>query len=216
MTASAPAAIAAPPGAPASLGFRRSPGADLAERLLTGSKASVRLREVPFATHLAVRASSESAVAAVQAALGVDLPASVGLVTTGEREPGRPVQVVWLGPDEWLAVLGDEAVTGESGPALVGALETALSGERGQVVDVSANRATLELSGPHARTVLDKVVHLDLHPREFPVGRAVSTLLEAIPVVLWRTGEETWLVLPRASFTEFVVGWLLDGMREFD
>ncbi len=204
------------PGAPVSLGFRRSPGAHLTDRLLAGSKRSVSLREVPFATHLALRASSESAVAAVHTALGVDLPAHVGVVTTGERGPGRPVQVVWLGPDEWLAVLGDEAVTGESGSELVGAVEVALAGERGQVVDVSANRATLELSGPNARTVLDKVVHLDLHPREFPVGRAVSTLLEAIPVVLWRTGEDIWLVLPRASFTEFVAGWLLDGMREFD
>lgn len=215
-TSTSPYAGQPAPGAPASLGFRRSPGADLAERLLTGSKASVRLREVPFATHLAVRASSESAVAAVTTALGVGLPDRVGAVTTGERGPGRPVQVVWLGPDEWLAVLGDEAVTGESGSELVSAVEKALAGERGQVVDVSANRATLELSGPHARTVLDKVVHLDLHPREFPVGRAVSTLLEAIPVVLWRTGEDTWLLLPRSSFTEFVVGWLLDGMREFD
>jgi sarcosine oxidase gamma subunit len=33
---------------------------------------------------------------------------------------------------------------------------------------------------------------------------------------LWRPSEDTWLVMPRASFTEFVTRWLLDGMREFD
>ncbi|MCU1535889.1 MAG: hypothetical protein JWP82_240 [Humibacillus sp.] len=205
-----------PRGDTGPLAFRRSPGADLEEKLLTGSKRSARLREVPFATHLALRASTREAVAAVEAALGVSLPDRVGRVTTGQRGPGRPVSVVWLGPDEWLAVLGDEAVTGESGAALVLELEAALAGHRGQVVDVSANRATLELSGPSARTVLDKVVHLDLHPREFAVGTAVATLLEGVPVVLWRTGEDTWHVLPRASFTEFIVGWLLDGMRELD
>jgi sarcosine oxidase, subunit gamma len=44
----------------------------------------------------------------------------------------------------------------------------------------------------------------------------VSTLLESVQVILWRTGEDTWQVMPRASFTEFVARWLLDGMREFD
>lgn len=194
---------------------RRSPGADLGELMAAGSSAAVRLQEVRFATHLTLRAASATAVRALGQVLGADLPDHVGGVSSGGRGPGRPVAVIWLAPDEWLAVLGDEAVTGESGRELVAAGEAVLAGERGQVVDVSANRATLQLSGPRARAVLDKVIHLDLHPREFAVGRAVSTLLESVQVILWRTGEETWVVMPRASFTEFVTRWLLDGMREF-
>jgi sarcosine oxidase subunit gamma len=171
---------------------------------------------VTFQTHLALRASSDAAVQALGEAFGAPLPDRVGGVCSGTRGEGQPVDILWLSPDEWLAVFDDEAVTGVSGRELVAAGAAALQGHRGQVVDVSANRATLELSGPHARTVLDKVIQLDLHPREFPVGRAVSTLLESVQVILWRTDEETWLVLPRASFTEFVTRWLLDGMREFD
>ena len=180
-----------------------------------GSSPAVTLREVPFQTHLAVRAGSQAAVQALGEALGAPLPDRVGRVTSGERGGGRAVDILWLSPDEWLAVLGDEAVSGESPTDLVELGSAALAGHRGQVVDVSANRATLELSGPQARAVLDKVIHLDLHPREFPVGRAVSTLLESVGVILWRTGPDTWLVMPRASFTEFVARWLLDGMREF-
>jgi sarcosine oxidase subunit gamma len=198
------------------LTHRRSPGADLTELMASGSRRTVTLRELPFATHLSLRAGSPSAVEALEGVLGAPLPDRVGAVGSGDRGPGRPVDVIWLGPDEWLAVLGDEAVIGESGPQLVAALSAAIEGQRGQVVDVSANRATLELSGPRARAVLDKVIQLDLHPREFPVGRAVSTLLESVQVILWRTTEDTWLVMPRASFTEFVTRWLLDGMREFD
>ncbi|MBC9821130.1 sarcosine oxidase subunit gamma [Terrabacter sp. MAHUQ-38] len=198
------------------LRHRRSPGADLTGLMAAGSRTTVSLRELPFATHLALRAGSAPAMEALGRALGAPLPERVGTVSSGERGPGRPVDVIWLGPDEWLAVLGDEAVTGENGRQVVDAVSAALDGQRGQVVDVSANRATLELSGPRARAVLDKVIQLDLHPREFPVGRAVSTLLESVQVILWRSGEDTWLVMPRASFTEFVTRWLLDGMREFD
>ena len=86
---------------------------------------------------------------------------------------------------------------------------------RGQVVDLASNRTTLELSGPKARAVLDKTIELDLHPREFPVGRAVSTQMESVAVILWRSADDTWLLMPRASFAEHVVGWLADGMREF-
>lgn len=214
---SAPATSAPAPGGTGSpLDLRRSPGADLEALMAAGTRTTVSLREVPFHTHLALRAASPEAVAALGATLGAPLPDGVGAVSSGERGAGRPVDIIWLGPDEWLAVLGDEAVTGESGRDLVDAVGEALVGQRGQVVDVSANRATLELAGPSARAVLDKVIQLDLHPREFPVGRAVSTLLESVQVILWRTGEDTWLVMPRASFTEFVTRWLLDGMREFD
>lgn len=197
------------------LAYRRSPGADLTELMATRSRSTVHLQEVPFPTQLALRATSEAARQALGHALGAPLPDRVGAVTSGTRGHGGPVHVLWLAPDEWLAVLDDEAVTGESGRQLVEAGGEALAGHRGQVVDVSANRATLELSGPNARAVLDKTIQLDLHPREFPVGRAVATLLESVPVIVWRTGEHTWRILPRASFTEYVVRWLLDGMREF-
>lgn len=119
--------------------------------------------------------------------------------------------VLWLAPDEFLVVGPDEAESG----VVATRLAATLAAQPGQVVDVSANRTTLELSGPRAREVLDKSCRLDLHPREFPVGQALVTLLESVGVILWRTGEDTWRVMPRGSFSTHVVRWLLDGMREF-
>ncbi|MGI8458632.1 MAG: sarcosine oxidase subunit gamma [Propionibacteriaceae bacterium] len=208
---------------PAVLGYRRSPGHHLTSVMDRASGPAVRLREVPFLTQITIRAASLEAVAAVSGALGVALPSRVGEVARGERGQGHDTEghdgatgsAIWLSPDEWLAVLGDEAVTGVSGSAVVASLTAALGERRGQIVDVSSNRTTLELSGSKARAVLDKTIELDLHPREFPVGRAVSTQLESVAVICWRTTADTWLLLPRASFTEHVVGWLADGMREF-
>lgn len=197
------------------LGYRRSPAHHLAALMERASGEQVRLREVPFLTQITIRAASPQAVKAVSGALGVPLPSAVGEVSQGLRVEGGAVSVVWLSPDEWLAVLGDEAETGVASTAVVESLNVALGERRGQVVDVSSNRTTLELSGPNARAVLDKTIELDLHPREFPVGRVVSTQMESVAVILWRIAEDTWHLMPRASFSDHVVLWLADGMREF-
>ena len=197
------------------LAYRRSPAHHLARPMDRAGGEQVRLREVPFLTQITIRAASPEAVRAVGGTLGTVLPRAVGEVAHGDQGGGAAVSVVWVSPDEWLAVLGDEAETGVASTAVVGSLNLALGKHRGQVVDVSSNRTTLELSGPKARAVLDKTIELDLHPRAFPVGRAVATQMESVAIILWRTAEDTWRLMPRASFTEHVALWLADGMREF-
>lgn len=194
------------------LGLRRSPAQDLAEEMLHGSGEAVRLREVPFLTQVAIRATPGHG-AALADALGVALPTSVGAVS-GAAD-GSGLAVLWLSPDEFLAVGLDEAESGISPEACAGGLADAHGSQPGQVVDVSANRTTLELTGARARSVLEKSCEIDLHPRVFAVGTAVATLLGSTGVILWRTGEDSWRVMPRASFATHVVRWLLDGMREY-
>lgn len=186
---------------------RRSPAAGLAQEVAAGSSDALRLVEVPFLTQIGLRATPGSpSAAALAESLGFALPARVGEVTDdGTRH------ALWLGPDEFLLVAPDEG--GSS--ATAEALATALGDLPGQVVDLSANRAVFELRGPAARHVLDKSCRLDLHPRSFAVGTAKVTLLDSVGVILWRTGEDTWRILPRASFSTHVGLWLLDGMREF-
>ena len=82
-------------------------------------------------------------------------------------------------------------------------------------MDLSANRTTFELSGSRARAVLEKSCSLDLHPRVFKAGTALATEIGHIPVVLFKTAEETFRLFPRASFADFLGRWLLDSMREY-
>ncbi len=70
--------------------------------------------------------------------------------------------VLWLGPDEFLVVGPVDAAA-----ELIGMLVEAVGDDSGSVVDVSANRSTLVLSGPQARDLLEKGCTLDLHPRSF-------------------------------------------------
>lgn len=191
--------------------LRRSPVSHLAAAMaaaeVTGERA-VALRELPFTVQIGLRAEIGSASArALESVLGLELPRRHG-TTTGDA---AGLHVLWLGPDDFLAVdVSRPQRTGDERP-----FREALAGRPGLAVDLSGNRAVLELSGPSARQVLEKSCHADLHPRAFPVGSGIVTALGTVPVILHRSAEETFRILPRASFADFLVRWLLDGMEEF-
>ena len=84
------------------------------------------------------------------------------------------------------------------------------------MVDVSANRTTLELSGPAARQVLEKGCPLDLHPRAFGPGRAVSTTVGPVAVLLWQLDAvPTYRLFPRSSFADYLARLIIDAMSEY-
>ena len=202
------ALVTAPPHTPD--GLRPvSPAAHLAERFaaaeVTGTRA-VSLREVGLLTMVGLRVVPGSAAAGrIGTCLKAQLPVSCGEVSTADG-----LSVLWLSPDEFLAVGGDESAT----EVTVSLLE-ALDGDPGSVTDLSANRTTFELTGISARAVLEKGCPLDLHPRAFAVGQAYVTLIGSVPVVLWKTADETYRILPRSSYADFLGRWLIDAMAEF-
>jgi sarcosine oxidase, subunit gamma len=187
--------------------LRRSPLAHLSDRLAEASLhgGQVALAETAYTGMVSLRVDPASpASARLASVLGVGLPAACGEVTGFGSH-----HALWLGPDEWLVVTTTDAV------GLADQLAAAMGEDPGLVLDVSANRTVLELSGPRARAVLEKGCPVDLHPRAFAPGWAVSTTLARVPVLLWQTGEETYRLLPRSSFADYVARWLLDAMVEF-
>lgn len=192
--------------------MRVAPAAHLAEAMAAAAvegERGVTLHEHEFPVQIGLRAvpGSESA-AALAKVLGFGLPTRSGEVT------GDPqgLHVIWMSPDEFLVV--DVSRRQEPGEAV--AYEDALAdGMPGQAVELSGNRTLLVLAGPSARAVLEKSVHLDLHPREFAVGQAAVTQAGLVPVILHRSGEQEWRLYPRASFADYLGRWLIDGMGEF-
>lgn len=181
--------------------------ADLMEAAAVTGPRGATLREHEFAVQLGLRAVPGSpGVQALEQVLGVPLPTAHGQVT-GDLDG---LHVLRLAPDEFLAV----DVSRRQQPGLETPYQEVLAGLPGQAVDLSANRTVLVLEGPGSREVLEKSVALDLHPRVFGVGRAEATLLSTVPVVLVHGGEESWRILPRASFADHMVRWLVDGMTE--
>jgi sarcosine oxidase, subunit gamma len=158
---------------------------------------TAELREASYVTQVNLRLDPTGPAAGrVGEALGTPLPV---VPNTGNDT------VLWLGPDEWLVFGADEE-----------RVRDALGDEPGSVVDVSANRVVLELSGPAAREVLAKGCSIDLHPRAFGPGRCAQTLLARAAVVVHQVDDvPTYRLLVRPSFAGYLTAWLRDAMAEF-
>ncbi|MGW3369886.1 sarcosine oxidase subunit gamma [Streptosporangium canum] len=168
------------------------------------SDGDLRIAEVPFLTQVNLRLDPGGPAAGdIGRALGVPLPAEPG--TYGSAD----VDVLWLGPDEWLIV-------GE--PGRERELETRLRAAAGTghvaVTDVSAQRTTLLVAGPKARDLLAHGCAIDLHPRVFGPGRCAQTMLARAQVLLVARDGDEFLVLVRPSFAGYLVAWLLDAAAE--
>jgi sarcosine oxidase subunit gamma len=148
------------------------------------------LRELPFLAQLDVRSDAP----------GTSLPTEPNTVVGDATRAA-----LWLGPDEWLVV---------GPPGSEPELEAELRGLGASIVDVSANRTTLELRGPRARKLLEFGCPIDLHPRVFGPGRCVQTLLARANVLIWYVTDDpepVYRILVRPSFAAYFAAWLADA-----
>jgi sarcosine oxidase subunit gamma len=155
----------------------------------------VIVEHVPFLAQVDVR---------VDAALLGRAPYPLPTTPNTAWEEG-PRAALWLGPDEWL-VLGPPG----AGADIVGELDAGPEGSHRSVVDVSANRVALELSGPRAKEVLSQGCALDLHPRAWRPGTCAQTMLARAQVILHERSDSTG-ILVRPSFADYLVDWLIDA-----
>ena len=119
---------------------------------------------------------------------------------------------LWLGPDEYLLL---ELAPGESEVTTCSALERTLVDIPHALVDVSHRQFALQVSGPHAATILSGACPLDLDLREFPVGMCTRTVLAKADIVLWRTQERAFHLEVWRSFAGYVTGVLREIAAEF-
>jgi sarcosine oxidase subunit gamma len=166
------------------------------------------LREVPFQTQIDIRlAATDGAASDAIASVVGPLPLDPNTFTGGPDG-----SVLWLGPDEWLLV-GPPGGEGELESQLRLALGDAAA--RVAIVDVSANRTTLELRGPSARAALESGCSIDLHPRAFGPGRCAQTLLGRAGVIIQQlTDEPLYRIFVRPSFAIYVATWLKDALEQ--
>jgi sarcosine oxidase subunit gamma len=198
-------AVAAPtPAGPSTVAgpAPRSPLHDLAGQLAAASTAEVSLREVPFLTQVGLRIDPSEAER-----VGLDLATTPNTVAVAGAR-----RTLWLGPDEWLII--DAPGTA---PTLVADLETATTDAFATVVDLSANRTTIELSGPATRGVLAQGCAIDLHPRAFGPAQCAQTLLAQANVILDQLDDRpTYRLYVRPSFAAYLATWLIEAARVGD
>jgi sarcosine oxidase subunit gamma len=138
---------------------------------------------------------------------------------------------LWLGPDEYL-LLGNasdtlaadeadeaaeaaEADEADEAAEAAEALERALAPVPHALVNISHRQFALEVSGPHAATILSGACPLDLDIGEFPVGMCTRTALAKADIVLWRKRDGVFHLEVWRSFSGYVTGLLGEIAREF-
>lgn len=154
-----------------------------------------RVEVLPPVARFALRAH-EAERKAVSDALELDLPWYVGDVArTGD------VEVLNLGPDEWLIVAPEAgAVTGKS----VGAAHA--------LVDVSDRDVTFRITGSRAPELLTLGCPRD--PDSIGMGRARRTLFDGATVVLWHDAEAEFRMDIWRSFAPHAASLLALGCAE--
>lgn len=130
------------------------------------------------------------------AALRLRDAAGQGLPVVGRYIAKGADRFIALGPDEWLAVADDDDAS-----ALLDRVRT----YGGAVIDVSGNRVVYRVSGPDARWFLAAGCSFDLD--RLSPGDAISTMLTRAQVSVVAEASDSFLVMPRRSFADYLERW---------
>ena len=176
-----------------------------AARFAAVARDDLAIREVPFQVQVNLRGepSSKGFGNAVRSVAGCVLPAANRVSRGPERS------VLWLGPDEWLVV----SARGDGGD-LVAEFLALMTGQLVSVLDISANRTIIELSGEGARDVLSMGCSLDFHPRALTADHCAQTLFANVQVILEQTDNlPIYRIYVRPSFARYLADWLLKSVE---
>jgi len=168
----------------------------------------VSIQELPNLGKITLRGNAgDTAFAdAVAKVLGVALPTEpMASASAGD------VRIFWKAFDEWL-IWTPEGAEGK----LIADLRTATDGMRKAVVDMSDYFTVIRIQGLNARTLLAKGCALDLHPRAFSQGQATGTGFHQATIFLTLADADTFDVMIRWSFADYLWTYFADGMQEWE
>lgn len=121
------------------------------------------------------------------------------------------VQLLPLGPSEWLAV-GDRIDVTQ----LRERIGQLLQGEGLTSLELSCGFKALRIEGPAARELLSKGCGLDLDPQSFPAGRSTRTRFAQLAVIVHCLDSTPRFELyVGRSYLAWLTSWLVDAAAEF-
>ncbi len=180
--------------------------ADLETMATQGPKdGGVQLQELKLLGHLVLRGAltNRSFVEGVEKVLAVALPGPMQSAQAGDAS------IRWISPDEWLVI-----APGTLAFALEKQLREVIDGHY-SIVNASGGQTVITLSGKDAVNVLKKSTGYDVHESSFPVGKVVTSTFAKTQAVIRRTGTESWELVVRRTFADYIWLWLQDACAEY-
>lgn len=127
-------------------------------------------------------------------------------LTTGAEASGEAVEVLCLGPTEWLILAPSGAAD-----ALLSALDNDLARTCFRATDVSSALVRIAVDNANAPLQLSTGSSLDLDLSKFPVGQCARTRLAGMPVVIRRLGAAAFECIIARSLHTYFTAWLTDA-----
>ena len=134
--------------------------------------------------------------------LGAPLPGRIG-----ERAVADDVQVICLGPDEWMIHAPADQI-----PEIEAAFQSLYERHPHSLVDVSGREVSFTIDGPRAAELLSVGCPRDLGRFKPSEGR--RTVFDGVTVILWCDSETTFRMDVWHSFAPYVFHLLETGCRE--
>ncbi len=152
--------------------------------------------------HLILRASetNKSVDKAIKKVTNLELPRQALAYASNDS-----FSINWIAPDEWLILTEDKSEWDVEAK-----LREAMDGHFA-LANVTGGQTVLELSGERAETILKKSSTYDVHISNFPIGKVVTTVFAKSQVVLKRTGEDSFQLIVRRSFSDYIWQWIVDA-----
>ena len=168
------------------------------------SPSSIVVTLVEKLAHLVIRGEQATLSTPLHDVLAISLPTQ-----PLQAESRGDLCIRWISPDEWLLTLPEQdALTTEARLREVCPTFCAL-------VNVSGGQTLFTLSGPSVERVLMKSTPYDVHPGVFPVGKTVTVPFAQAQCVLRRLSLNSFELIVRRSFADYVWRWLVDASMEF-
>jgi len=169
------------------------------------SQAGVSILKAAPVTRLSYR-GREASLKPAGDAFGVPLP-----VKPLASEVGAKRTALWMGPDEWTLLAPEEELD-----AVFRAIEDKLGDTPHALVDISDRSLAIIVSGDKTTWLLNTGIFIDLSLEAFPVGTVARTVFHKAPVMIWRTGNDTFVVEAWVSFMDYVAGLLVQAAGELE
>ncbi len=174
-------------------------GVEIPEVLQSGPVTAELLGE-KVRLSLRVKSADRTVVAK---ALGLTLPAKIGVASTK-----ADLMTACLGPDEWIVIGETDKHAGLYEKAHKLSTKYVMS-----VTDVSYRNIGVVLTGQAAAEMVNVGCPLDLCLEAFPVGKCTRTVYEASPILLHRTGEDSFVMECWRSFAPYMIGLMAAHAR---
>ena len=168
-----------------------------------GSKKNIYLAEKPFATTLEIRVKPNSVTAKkIEKVLRIKLPTQVG-----QTFKSKDFTVLTLGPDWWMVVGANKNHEAK--------IRAAIGNGFASIVDSSAQRTFVEVSGKYAQEVLEHGWENNLDPKVFKSGMCAQGVLSRSPVIIYHGPVGVYHLYVRASFAQHLWNFLSDAAVEY-